>query len=59
MVQIIDDVIHSSYKQYTVEIEDLNIHFVHEKSSAPNAIPLVMLHGWPGMRLSFPIINRN
>jgi len=24
------------------------VHFVHAKSDATDAIPLIMLHGWPG-----------
>jgi pimeloyl-ACP methyl ester carboxylesterase len=35
-----------------VEIEGLNIHFIHEKSSVPGAIPVLLLHGWPGMFFS-------
>ncbi|KAF2856329.1 alpha/beta-hydrolase [Plenodomus tracheiphilus IPT5] len=27
---------------------NLNIHFLHSKSSNPNAIPLLFCHGWPG-----------
>lgn len=27
---------------------DLDIHFIHKKSSNPNAIPLLFSHGWPG-----------
>lgn len=26
----------------------LNIHFIHQKSSVANAIPLIYIHGWPG-----------
>jgi pimeloyl-ACP methyl ester carboxylesterase len=26
----------------------LDIHFVHARSSVPDAIPLLFLHGWPG-----------
>ncbi len=26
----------------------LQLHFVHERSSDPNAIPLIFSHGWPG-----------
>lgn len=26
----------------------LNAHFVHKKSTKPNAIPLLFVHGWPG-----------
>ncbi|OQV00965.1 hypothetical protein CLAIMM_06395 [Cladophialophora immunda] len=28
--------------------EPLNIHFLHKKSSAKGAIPLLFVHGWPG-----------
>ncbi len=33
--------------QYTVEIDDLTVHFVHVRSPREDAIPLVLLHGWP------------
>ncbi|KAG8741025.1 hypothetical protein FRC10_003448 [Ceratobasidium sp. 414] len=36
----------SSFKQYTVTIEGTTIHYIYEKSSAKNAIPLLLLHGW-------------
>ncbi|XXH01560.1 hypothetical protein Hte_007920 [Hypoxylon texense] len=28
--------------------DPFQVHFVHKKSSAPDAIPLLFLHGWPG-----------
>ncbi|KAM0327404.1 hypothetical protein ACHAQA_005690 [Verticillium albo-atrum] len=28
--------------------EPLNIHFLHHRSSRPDAIPLLFVHGWPG-----------
>ncbi|KAL6694499.1 Alpha/Beta hydrolase protein [Trichoderma pleuroticola] len=39
--------------QFTTNIsvdgyEELNIHFLHQKSSRPNSIPLLFVHGWPG-----------
>eukprot|EP01127_Copromyxa_protea_P019716 TRINITY_DN6462_c0_g1_i1.p1 TRINITY_DN6462_c0_g1~~TRINITY_DN6462_c0_g1_i1.p1 ORF type:complete len:468 (+),score=125.76 TRINITY_DN6462_c0_g1_i1:28-1431(+) len=34
--------------QYKVNIDGLDIHFVHEKSRVPGAKPLLMIHGWPG-----------
>lgn len=34
--------------QYQTTIDDYNIHFIHQKSSYPNAVPLLFLHGWPG-----------
>jgi pimeloyl-ACP methyl ester carboxylesterase len=27
---------------------ELDIHFIHKKSSNPNAVPLLFCHGWPG-----------
>ena len=34
--------------QFTTEIDGLDIHFVHVRSRHPNALPLIMTHGWPG-----------
>ncbi|KAF2966308.1 hypothetical protein GQX73_g7264 [Xylaria multiplex] len=42
--------------QYTTTIEDLDIHFVHEPSNDPEAIPLILLHGWPSSFLEFSAI---
>lgn len=37
-----------SYKNYRVEIEGLDIHFLHYPSSRAGAFPLILCHGWPG-----------
>ena len=34
--------------QYKTTIDNIEMHFVHQKSSRPNATPLVFIHGWPG-----------
>jgi len=34
--------------QFTTEIDGLDIHFIHVKSSHENALPLIITHGWPG-----------
>src|SRR3954463_10985998 len=34
--------------QFTSEIDGVDIHFIHVKSSHENALPLIMTHGWPG-----------
>src|SRR5215213_7111250 len=34
--------------QFVTEIDGLDIHFVHVRSGHPNALPLIMTHGWPG-----------
>ncbi|KAJ7092524.1 Alpha/Beta hydrolase protein [Mycena crocata] len=43
---------------YTAVVEGLTIHFLHEKSKDPDAIPIIMLHGWPGSFYEFfPVIK--
>jgi pimeloyl-ACP methyl ester carboxylesterase len=34
--------------QFVTTIDGVDIHFVHVRSRHPNAMPLVMTHGWPG-----------
>lgn len=38
----------NKYPQYTTSIEDLNIYFLHARADRPNAIPLLLVHGWSG-----------
>lgn len=39
--------------QFRTVIEDLGIHFLHIPSPEPDALPLVLTHGWPGSVLEF------
>ena len=39
--------------QYKTTIDDLDIHFLHVKSSNENARPILITHGWPGSILEF------
>jgi pimeloyl-ACP methyl ester carboxylesterase len=34
--------------QFMTKIDGLDIHFIHVRSRHPNALPLIMTHGWPG-----------
>src|ERR671930_229370 len=34
--------------QYMTEIDGLDIHFIHVRSQHPNALPVIVTHGWPG-----------
>ena len=34
--------------QFVTEIDGLDIQFMHVRSRHPNALPLIMTHGWPG-----------
>jgi len=39
--------------QYTTTVDGQNIHFIHVRSARPDALPLLLLHGWPGSVLEF------
>src|SRR5215207_7576406 len=34
--------------QFITEIDGLDIHFIHGRSQEPNALPLIVTHGWLG-----------
>jgi pimeloyl-ACP methyl ester carboxylesterase len=43
----------NAYPQFLTEIEGQTIHFLHIRSPEPNAVPLVLTHGWPSSFLEF------
>jgi pimeloyl-ACP methyl ester carboxylesterase len=43
----------NAYPQFMTTIEGLDIHFIHVRSPHPNALPLIMTHGWPGSVFEF------
>jgi pimeloyl-ACP methyl ester carboxylesterase len=38
----------NTFPQFVTTIDGLDIHFIHVRSKHPNALPLVITHGWPG-----------
>src|SRR5204862_5256542 len=34
--------------QFMTTIDGLDIHFIHVRSNHPNALPIIITHGWPG-----------
>src|SRR3712207_365940 len=34
--------------QFVTTIDGIDIHFIHVRSKHPNALPLIVTHGWPG-----------
>ncbi|MGH8692621.1 MAG: epoxide hydrolase family protein [Burkholderiales bacterium] len=34
--------------QFVTTIDGVDIHFIHVRSKHPNALPLIVTHGWPG-----------
>lgn len=37
----------NAYPQFLTEIDGQNIHFLHVRSAEPDAMPLLLIHGWP------------
>src|SRR3989449_6850005 len=36
-----------AFDQFKTNIDGVDIHFIHQKSKKPNAMPLLLLNGWP------------
>ena len=52
----------NSFPQFITKIDGLDIHFIHVKSKHPNAMALIITHGWPGsvfeqIKLIDPLTN--
>jgi pimeloyl-ACP methyl ester carboxylesterase len=48
--------------QFVTTIDGVDIHFIHVRSSHPNALPLIVTHGWPGsvieqLKIIHPLTN--
>jgi len=43
----------NEFPQYTTTIDGANVHFLHVRSPEPDALPLVLTHGWPGSVVEF------
>ena len=48
--------------QFVTNIDGLDIHFIHVRSKHPNALPIIITHGWPGsiieqMKIIDPLTN--
>lgn len=43
----------NQYPQFLTEIDGLDIHFLHVRSPNPDALPLILTHGWPGSVIEF------
>jgi pimeloyl-ACP methyl ester carboxylesterase len=41
------------FDQFVTEIDGVEIHFIHQRSSNPAAVPLLITHGWPGSVVEF------
>jgi hypothetical protein len=37
----------NAYPQFMTTIDGIDIHFIHVRSKEPNAMPIIISHGWP------------
>jgi pimeloyl-ACP methyl ester carboxylesterase len=52
----------SASPQFTTTVDGVKIHFIHVRSKHPNALPVIVTHGWPGsfieqMKIIDPLTN--
>lgn len=48
----------NQWPHFLTEVDNQDVHFVHARSEASNAIPLLLVHGWPGSFYEFSqVIN--
>lgn len=43
----------NAHPQYTTVVEGQTAHFLHMRSPQPDALPLMLVHGWPGSIVEF------
>ena len=43
----------NKFSNFTTKVDDIDIHFIHEKGSGSKPMPLLISHGWPGSVFEF------
>jgi len=43
----------NKFSNFTTIVDDIKMHFIHEKGSGSNPTPLLLMHGWPGSVIEF------
>jgi len=43
----------NAFDQFVTTIDGVDVHFIHQRSSHPDAMPLLLTHGWPGSIAEF------
>ncbi|NEK84983.1 epoxide hydrolase [Blastococcus saxobsidens] len=46
----------NAVEQYTTDLGGVPVHFLHARSPRPDALPLVLTHGWPGSVAEFSAV---
>ena len=52
----------NQFPQFITEIDGVRVHLIHVRSVEPDAMPLILTHGWPGSFVEFldvidPLVN--
>ena len=43
----------NAFDQFRTRIDGIDVHFIHQRSPEPDALPLIITHGWPGSVVEF------
>ena len=43
----------NAFEQFKTNIDGIDVHFIHRRSTQPGALPLLITHGWPGSFVEF------
>ncbi|MDA9996293.1 epoxide hydrolase [Candidatus Pelagibacter sp.] len=43
----------NKFSNFTTVVDDIEMHFIHEKGSGSKPTPLLLMHGWPGSVVEF------
>lgn len=43
----------NQFDQFTTTIDGVEVHFIHQRSKNPGALPIAITHGWPGSIVEF------
>ena len=43
----------NAFDHFKTRIDGIDIHFIHQRSAEPDALPLIVTHGWPGSVAEF------
>ncbi|KAF2638444.1 epoxide hydrolase-like protein [Massarina eburnea CBS 473.64] len=48
----------NSFPNYKIQIEDIDVHFIGLFSTKKDAVPIILMHGWPGSFVEFlPLVE--
>ena len=43
----------NEFDNFVTSIDGVDVHFIHQRSGNPDAMPLLLIHGWPGSFVEF------